>query len=239
MSTGIGNHVYKGLTNKEVIEQRRKYGENVLPKAKPVSPISILVSQFKSPLIYVILGAALVSILMRERKDFAIIMAVVVFDVILGFFQEYQANATYESLKALVKPVATVMRNGERTEVEARELVPGDVVLMDTGDKISADGNLLEAKSLSLNEAILTGESEPVVKRDSEPVYMGTTVVAGRGIMEVTATGKNTKLGEIAHSITQADDQETAPAKTAGSLQRHFDQTGYRHNWGYVYYRRP
>ena len=209
MSTGIGNHVYKGLTNKEVIEQRRKYGENVLPKAKPVSPISILVSQFKSPLIYVILGAALVSILMRERKDFAIIMAVVVFDVILGFFQEYQANATYESLKALVKPVATVMRNGERTEVEARELVPGDVVLMDTGDKISADGNLLEAKSLSLNEAILTGESEPVVKRDSEPVYMGTTVVAGRGIMEVTATGKNTKLGEIAHSITQADDQKT------------------------------
>ena len=160
----------------------------------------ILVSQFKSPLIYVILGAALVSILMRERKDFAIIMAVVVFDVILGFFQEYQANATYESLKALVKPVATVMRNGERTEVEAHELVPGDVVLMDTGDKISADGNLLEAKSLSLNEAILTGESEPVVKRDSEPVYMGTTVVAGRGIMEVTATGKNTKLGAVSYT---------------------------------------
>jgi Ca2+-transporting ATPase len=209
MSTGIGNHVYKGLTDKEVIEQRREYGENVLPKAKPVSPISILVSQFKSPLIYVILGAAVVSILMGERKDFAIIMAVVVFDVILGFFQEYQANATYESLKALVKPVATVMRNGERTEVEAHELVPGDVVLLDTGDKISADGNLLEAKSLSLNEAILTGESEPVVKRDSEPVYMGTTAVAGRGVMEVTATGKNTKLGEIAHSITQADDQET------------------------------
>ncbi len=209
MSAKLGNHLPQGLTDEEVIQKRKKYGENVLPKAKPVSPITILISQFKSPLIYVILGAALVSLVMGERKDFAIIMAVVVFDVILGFFQEYQAHETYESLKALVKPVATVLRNGRRTEVEASRLVPGDIVLMDTGDKMAADGNLVEAKSLSFNEAILTGESEPVVKRASDPVYMGTTVVAGRGIMEITATGKNTKLGEIAHSITQADDQET------------------------------
>ena len=209
MSAELENYLSKGLTDKQVIEKRKQYGENMLPKAKPISPITILLSQFKSPLIYVILGAALVSLIMGERKDFAIIMAVVVFDVILGFFQEYQAHETYESLKALVKPVATVMRNGRRTHVEARELVPGDIVLITTGDKISADGNLVEAKSLSLNEAILTGESEPVRKKNSNPVYMGTTVVAGRGIMEITATGRNTKLGEIAHSITQADDEET------------------------------
>lgn len=198
-----------GLRESEVPRLRREHGENVLPQGRPPSPIMILLAQFKSPLIFVILGAALVSLFMREVKDFAIIMAVVIFDVILGFIQEYQASRTYQSLKSLVKPVATVIRDGQRKDVDARDLVPGDVVLIGAGDRAPADGDLLEARSLSLNESILTGESESVFKKDSDPVFMGTTVVAGRGVMEVTSIGRKTKLGEIAQSITETPEGET------------------------------
>jgi len=200
---------HTGLTASQVAALRQQYGENSLPSGKPPSPLMILLSQFKSPLIYVILGAAFISLILGEVQDFWIIMAVVVFDVILGFVQEYQASATYQNLKSLVKPTATVIREGHRVEIDAREIVPGDIVLLNAGDKPQADGRLLEAKSLSLNESILTGESEAVVKRSGDPVFMGTTAVAGRGVFQVTATGRNTKLGEIAHSITDTPDPET------------------------------
>ena len=200
---------HSGLTASEVTARRKQYGENALPAGKPPSPLTMLLSQFKSPLIYVILGAALVSLFLKEYQDFWIIMGVVVFDVILGFIQEYQAAATYQSLKSLVKPMAIVIRDGHRVEVDSKELVPGDVVLLAAGDKPQADGLLLEAKNLSLNESILTGESEAVIKREGDSVFMGTTTVAGRGVFQVTAIGRATKLGEIAQSITDTPDAET------------------------------
>lgn len=200
---------HSGLSESDAARLRLQHGENTLPSRKPPSPLLMLLSQFKSPLIYVILGAALVSLFMGEIKDFWIIMAVVLFDVVLGFFQEYQASATFESLKSLVKPVAAVVRDGERREIEAVQIVPGDIVILTAGDKAPADGRLLDAKSLSMNESILTGESEAVVKKDGEPVYMGTTVASGRGIMEVEATGRRTRLGEIAESITDTPEADT------------------------------
>lgn len=209
---------HRGLTSGEVAAQRERYGENSLPAGKPPSPLMILLSQFKSPLIFVILGAALVSLLLRETQDFWIIVAVVVFDVILGFVQEYQASTTYQSLKSLVKPVATVIRDGHRADIDAKELVPGDVVLLSAGDKPQADGCLLEAKNLSLNESILTGESEAVVKKEGDPVFMGTVAVAGRGVLEVTAIGRGTKLGEIAQSLTDTPEAETPLQKRLSSF---------------------
>ncbi len=203
------NDGFSGLSEAEVTKLRSEHGENRLPQAKPPSPLLILLGQFKSPLVYIILGAALVSLFMKETKDFAIIMTVVVFDVVLGFLQEYQASKTYQSLKSLVKPVATVIRDGQRKEVEAWELVPGDIVLVNAGDRAQADGDLLEARSLSINESILTGESDSMLKRDGDPVYMGTTVIAGRGVLKVTATGRHTKLGEIASSIAETPEGET------------------------------
>ncbi len=200
---------FNGLGEDEVQKRRREYGENVLPSGKKVSPLAILLSQVKSPLVYVILAAALVSLFMGETMDFFIIMAVVVFDVILGFIQEYQANRTYESLKGLVKPVATVIRGGLRKEVEVKELVPGDVVLVDSGERVPADGTLEEAYALNLNESILTGESEAVAKRAGDPVYMGTIVLTGRGVMTVTATGARTELGKIASTLAETPEQET------------------------------
>lgn len=206
---GVNGGKFNGLDEDEVQKRRREYGENVLPSGKKVSPLAILLSQVKSPLVYVILAAALVSLFMGEMMDFFIIMAVVVFDVILGFIQEYQANRTYESLKELVKPVATVIRGGLRKEVEVKELVPGDVVLLDSGERVPADGTLEEAYALNLNESILTGESEAVAKRAQDPVYMGTIVLTGRGVMTVTATGARTELGKIASTLAETPEQET------------------------------
>jgi Ca2+-transporting ATPase len=153
-----------GLSTTEVIQRRTVHGENRLPAEKQVSMWSILIGQFKSPLIYIILVAALVSLLARELNDFAIIMAVVVINVILGFVQEYQAEKSYTALKGLLKPTTTVIRDGDRQEIEVWELVPGDIVVLSAGEKIPGDGCLVESTKIAVDEAILTGESEPVNK---------------------------------------------------------------------------
>ena len=213
-----------GLSGEEVLARRAQFGENRLPAEKGVSAWIILVNQLKSPLVYIILAAAGISLALGEFGDFAIIMAVVVIDVILGFIQEYQAQRTYVALKGLLKPTTTVIRDGQRVEVEVWELVPGDLVLLAVGEKAPGDGEVIESNKLSADEAILTGESEPVNKQaigrvseiqaDNVPVpqtqvYMGTTVVTGRGILRITKTGTETELGQIAASLSEHVEEET------------------------------
>jgi Ca2+-transporting ATPase len=198
-----------GLTNSEVLARRQQYGENSLPAEKTTPAWAILLSQFKSPLVYIILVAALVSLLAKEFSDFAIIMAVVVIDVILGYVQEYQAQKTYTALKGLLKPTTTVIRDGERCEVEVWELVPGDLVLLNAGEKVPGDGLVLEGIKLTADEAILTGESEPVNKAENETVFMGTTILTGRGLMQVQQIGPATELGKIATSLQEHVEEDT------------------------------
>jgi Ca2+-transporting ATPase len=213
-----------GLSVEEIVERRAQFGENRLPSEKGVSVWTILFNQLKSPLVYIILTAAGISLLLGEFGDFAIIMAVVVIDVILGFIQEYQAQRTYVALKSLLKPTTTVIRDGQRVEVEVWELVPGDLVVLNAGEKAPGDGELLEATKLALDEAILTGESEPVNKQaigqvegtplesspaDQTQVFMGTTMVTGRGILRITKTGTRTELGQIAASLSEHIEEET------------------------------
>ena len=198
-----------GLTNSEVLERRQKYGENRLPAEKPTSIWILLLNQFKSPLIYIILVAALVSLFANEISDFVIIISVVIIDVILGFIQEYQAQKTYTSLKGLLKPTTTVIRDGERREVEVWELVPGDIVILNAGEKAPGDGVLVESIKVTIDEAILTGESEPIVKAVDDEVFMGTTVLTGRGFMEVGSTGSSTELGKIATSLQEHVEEDT------------------------------
>lgn len=200
-----------GLSQDEVIQHRQEYGENVLPAEKSTSAWKILINQLKSPLVYIILVAAAISLIVGEYGDFAIIMAVVVIDAILGFIQEYQAQKTYTSLKSLLKPTTTVIREGERQEIEVRELVPDDLVVLNAGEKVPGDGNLIESARMAVDEAILTGESEPVNKdtEDHHLVYMGTTVVTGRGMMHVTKTGPRTELGQIAVSLKEHVEEDT------------------------------
>lgn len=223
--SGYKNHsLFNGLSIQEVLKRRAQFGENRLPIEKGVSAWTILLNQLKSPLVYIILTAAGISLVLGEYSDFAIIMAVVVIDVILGFIQEFQAQRTYVALKGLLKPATTVIRDGERVEVEVWELVPGDLVILNAGEKAPGDGELLEATKLSLDEAILTGESEPVNKQaidwktETHPenrddpqnqVFMGTTVVTGRGLLRITQTGTSTELGQIATSLSEQVEEET------------------------------
>jgi Ca2+-transporting ATPase len=215
---------FTGLTPEQILERRAQYGENRLPSERGVSAWTILFNQLKSPLVYIILAAAGISLALGEFGDFAIIMAVVVIDVILGFIQEYQAQRTYVALKGLLKPTTTVIRDCQRVEVEVWELVPGDLVVLNAGEKAPGDGELLEATKLSLDEAILTGESEPVNKQaldrfmgslpenavvPQSQVFMGTTVVTGRGILRITKTGIQTELGQIAASLSEHVEDET------------------------------
>jgi Ca2+-transporting ATPase len=211
------NH-HLGLSSIEVLERRKQYGENKLPAEKSTSPWLIMLNQLKSPLVYIILAAAGVSLIVGEFGDFWIIMAVVIINAVLGFVQEYQAQRTYTALKSLLKPTTTVIRDGERREIVVHELVPGDLVLLNAGEHIPGDGILLESAKLSVDEAILTGESEPVNKKEAldetalenlHQVSMGTTVVTGRGLMQVTQTGSQTELGQIAASLTEHVEEDT------------------------------
>ncbi|MCX6034001.1 MAG: HAD-IC family P-type ATPase, partial [Chloroflexi bacterium] len=198
-----------GLTSAEVAARRQQFGENRLPVEKTTSVWTTLLNQVKSPLVYIILVAAFVSLVAREYGDFAIIMAVVVIDVILGFVQEYQAQKTYTALKGLLKPTTTVMRDGERREVDIWELVPDDLVLLNAGEKVPSDGLVLESTKLGVDEAILTGESEPVNKTVNEKAFMGSTVLIGRGLMQVQQTGPATELGKIATSLREHIEEDT------------------------------
>lgn len=213
-----------GLSSEEVSQRRLQYGENRLPSEKGISVWNILLNQVKSPLVYIILAAATISLVMGEISDFAIIMIVVVIDVIMGFVQEYQAQRTYVAMKGLLKPTTTVIRDGQRIEVEIWELVPGDLVVLNAGEKAPGDGELIEAIKISLDEAILTGESEPVNKQaishagessfetaptSQNQVFMGTTVVTGRGILRITQIGIKTELGQIAASLSEHVEDDT------------------------------
>jgi Ca2+-transporting ATPase len=204
--------IHHGLSSTQVLQQRRQHGENVLPSAKTTSAWGILFNQFKNPLIYIILAAAGISLAVSEYGDFAIIMVVVLLDAILGFVQEYQAQRTYTALKSLLKPTTTVIRDGVRQEIEVSKLVPDDVVVLNAGEHVPGDGEVLEAIKLTVEEAILTGESEPIVKtteQGHDQVSMGTTVLTGRGLMRVTATGTRTELGQIATSLRDEIEDET------------------------------
>jgi Ca2+-transporting ATPase len=201
-----------GLSQAEVIKLRQQYGENRLPTEKGTTVWTILLNQIKSPLVYIILVAAGVSLAVGEYNDFIIIMAVVIIDVILGFIQEYQAQQTYTALKSLLKPTTTVVRDGKRQEVEVWELVPGDVVLLNSGEHVPADGEITESTILAVDEAILTGESEPVNKNVSDGhnlVFMGTTTITGRGTIIVTKIGTSTELGQIATTLQEHVEEDT------------------------------
>jgi len=198
-----------GLSNAEAAQLKSKFGLNKLPEKKARSPITILATQFKNPLIYIITVAAIISIIIGSYDDAIIIGVVIIIDAVVGFFQEYKAEKTMTALRGLLKPLARVIRDGEVKEIDVTEIVPGDLVMLNPGDFVAADGKVIETANLSLNEAILTGESEPIMKRLDEDVYMGTIVLSGRGLIKINTTGSNTKLGKIAVSLSEIKDETT------------------------------
>ncbi|NQV12947.1 MAG: HAD-IC family P-type ATPase [Parcubacteria group bacterium] len=211
-----------GLADVEVSRRRQKHGQNNLPEAKPTSTFVILLKQFNNLFTYILLTAALVSFLLHEIVDVWVIMAAVVMNIVIGFIQENKAAKTISALKKVVTVKAKVFREGGVHAVGASELVPGDIILIDAGDKIPADARLLETASVQVNEAALTGESVPVNKEADQVlpakislgdrknmVYLGTVAVAGQARAVVVGTGLQTEIGQIAALVKGAKEEKT------------------------------
>ncbi|MBU0572740.1 HAD-IC family P-type ATPase [Patescibacteria group bacterium] len=198
----------KGLTSKEAAEQRQKHGPNILPEKPPPSDLIIFISQLKNPLVYVLVAAGVVTFFLNHRSDTAIIFFAVFLNTILGFFQERRASKALFALKKLIHPEAQVIRNGHLEKIDVSEVVPGDIVVLGQGEKIPADGKLVEVNKLFVSEAILTGESVSVAKKENDKAFMGTIVVSGQAKMIVEITGEDTEIGKIAEKI-QEPSQDT------------------------------
>lgn len=223
--------LHQGLDYEEAHRRLEQYGPNELEKEDRPSPLTIFLNQFKNILIIILLVAILLSALVGEILDAAIIAAIVIFCALLGFVQEYRAERALEALKSMLSPTITVLRGGKEKEIPSRELVPGDILLIEAGDKIPADARLVEAHALKCDEAPLTGESIPVTKvisslpaetRVSDRrniLFTGTTVLYGRGKGVVTATGMMTELGKIAEEVTMEEGEKTP-------LERRTDEIG-------------
>jgi Ca2+-transporting ATPase len=202
----------QGLSENEVLELRKKFGENILPLKEKVSWLSVLLAQLKSPLIYILVIVGFLSLFFREYTDAGLIGIVIIINVLMGFFQEYNAQKTLIALRKILKPKAIVIRSGERKEIEVREIVPGDLVILEAGDKVPADGYLIKGVNLLVNESILTGEEEAVAKNEKEGrnnLFMGTTIISGRGEMKVTKIGKETEMGKIGQSLAEIKEEKT------------------------------
>jgi len=228
----LGADLTRGLTEEEVGARQKQYGLNKLQEEKPLSRYEIFLGQFKSPLIYILVVAGTISILLREFTDAAVIFAVVLLNTLVGYFQEYKASRALRELKKIITVEAKVLREGSEIQVNAKNLVPGDIAFLTAGNKVPADGRVLETYSLKVNEAPLTGEwisatkkVEPVAQdisvadRDSM-VYMGSMVEGGKGKMVVTGTGLNTEMGTIASLVEESKEEKTPLQKRLTHFSR-------------------
>jgi len=223
-----GSDAERGLSFAEARRRLEQYGYNELVTARRRSVLQEFIGQFTDFIVLVLIGAALVSgPLLGEWTDAIAILVIVVLNGILGFIQEYRAEQALEALKRLTAPTAEVLREGALHEIPAREVVPGDILIIETGDMLPADARLISTRNLSVDQAVLTGESEPVSKNAeavlppdtpvaerSNMVYSSTIAVRGRGRALVTATGFQTEFGRIARLV-----QEIGPEQTPLQVQ--------------------
>lgn len=220
-----------GLDEEEAKKRQEEHGLNELEEQEGRTLLSMIAGQFKDFLIIVLLAAALVSGFVGELKDAILIVAIVIVNAIMGVVQENKAEQSLAALKKLSTPTAKVIRDGSTQEIPAQELVPGDIILLDAGDYIPADGRLVEAASLKIQESALTGESVPVGKHtkkiDKEEVplgdrknlvYMSSVVTYGRGKAIVTKTGMDTEIGKIADMIQKSETVQTPLQKRLEEL---------------------
>ena len=222
----------QGLSSGEVQSRLETFGSNEIVDRGGRSFWKMLWHQLSDTMVLVLFGAALISVLVSDWKDAAAIIAIVLLNTGIGLFQEYKAEKAMHALKQMATPIVKVRRNGKSGEIEARELVPGDIIFLDAGGKVPADARLVEIANLRVEEASLTGESEPVDKSlavlDEENLplgdrlnmlFMGTTITYGRGTAVVTSTGMNTELGKIAEMIQGVEEDQTP-------LQKRMDKMG-------------
>ena len=211
-----------GLNNNEVQKRKEKYGKNELPKKKRETVWHIFFNEFKDPIVILLMVAILASFIVGEVMDAVAILFIVLLDACMGTYQENKANKTAEALANLVKTKVAVIRNGKTNSIDAEEVTIGDIVLLESGDKVSADIRLLETYNLKINESVLTGESTEVhkiaealldeeltISDQKNMAFSGTTVVRGRAKGVIVGIGLNTELGKIADSMNQTEDEKS------------------------------
>ncbi len=203
----------KGLTSQQVIENRIKYGNNSVKSSGGEGVLKLFVMQFFNPIAIVLLFASVITLILREYTDSVAIVLVIFVNSLLGFYQEYKSKVTLKNLQNLIKPECFVIRDSKKLKVSYENIVVGDIVLLFPGDRVPADGVLLNASALSIDESILTGESQEIEKNvlgntkdinnipAVQKVYMGTVVTNGVGEYKVTKVGERTQFGKIASRL--------------------------------------
>ena len=210
-----------GLTNEEAKVRLEKYGFNQLKEKPKVPTWKLFLESFKDPLVIILLVAAIIQIFLGDTVESLIIFAVLAINSILGVVQTKKAESSLDSLKKLSVPNAKVIRENEKLTIPSQEIVPGDIVLLEAGDYVPADGRILEAQTFKVVEGMLTGESEPVLKHSDKidedcplgdqknMVFSGSMVVYGRATYIVTSSGMDTEVGKIANLLDNAETKQT------------------------------
>jgi len=210
-----------GLSEEKVKTHQKKFGKNLLPEEKPLSRVRLFLEQFRSPLIYILIIAGLITIILKEYTDSIVIFGAVILNTIIGYFQENKASKTLRELKKIIKIKAEVQREENLKIIDSSELVPGDIFILNPGDKVPADGRIIESENLRVNEMALTGEwlaakkhveplpkETPLADRDNM-VYMGTIIEDGKAKAVVTETGLKSEIGKIAEIVEETREEKT------------------------------
>jgi Ca2+-transporting ATPase len=197
-----------GISEEDALERLHKYGKNELEQKEKITALKVFAAQFTNLIVWVLIAAAAISLTIGEVIDFWVIVFTIGVVIVLGFIQEYRAEKAMQALKNIVRPETTVIRDGKLRKVLTGKIVPGDVLVLETGDKVPADGILFDVVALRIDESALTGESVPVEKNGNENIYAGTQLVHGKCKALVTETGMDTRIGQIA-ALIQTKEENT------------------------------
>lgn len=223
----------EGLSDETVSIRLKEYGPNQIKETNKISPIRIFAEQFASILIYILIAAAVLSGFLGHWIDFTVIVAIVVLNAGIGFTQQFKAEKAIQELKKMFVRKVRVMRSGRMKEILSTELVPGDIVVFDSGDKVAGDSRLIEVEDLGVNESVLTGESNPVSKKlgllkekialvnRANMIYAGTSIIRGRGIAVTVSTGMQTEFGKIASLLQEIKSEKTPFQKKLDQFSKH------------------
>ncbi|OGH34547.1 MAG: hypothetical protein A3B38_00050 [Candidatus Levybacteria bacterium RIFCSPLOWO2_01_FULL_36_13] len=209
----------KGLSAKDVEEGIRKFGKNTISQGRAFSPIKLFLSQFPSFINCILFLASIFSFFIRNYIDGSLILVILILSASFSFLQEYRAEKELEKLKNLIAPASRVLRDGKEMEIPSVDIVPEDMVILNEGDKIPADGIIVHSSDFEIDESIITGESASVIKDLHEEVFSGTLVIKGKARIKITKTGKDSRLGKIAETLSQIEADKTP-------LQKQLDKVG-------------
>jgi Ca2+-transporting ATPase len=199
----------QGLSTHHAKQKQTQFGKNVITQQKKFSAVVLLLSQFPTLLNAILFLGALFSFFIGDFVDASFILSILLINGVIGFFQEYRAEKSLEKLKAFVTPLSRVIRDGKETEIPTQDIVADDIVILGEGDRVPADGVLVQNHHIEIDEAMLTGESFPVVKNHEDTVFCGTLVIKGSGKCKITQIGMTTRLGKIAQTLTTVKTDKT------------------------------